>query len=229
MTSQTTTLTSTETGFTYEITVDDGTATIAWSFEGDDNEIESGCPNGVLLACDVPTEDQGLIADAVHGLVNATFFHLVDNGLAMGAYPGADEDAALDAYAREAGYASFDDRLARVPGSSRSEVTITSIDPVLVLDVQAGDSHGAVDADLVVVVAGKPVSCSVTLWHDEGQPTVRRRHPLGTCGTERYGWADGSLDGAFTEAEDADEDYDCSDTVDAIIYAVDESAIAAGI
>lgn len=178
MTSQTTTITSTETGFTYEITVDDGTATatIAWEFDGEDHEIESGCPNGVLLACDVPDADQGLLASCVVKLGDA-------------AEPAA----------------------------------------VRVVKVQAGDSHGAVDADLVVVVAGKPVNCSVTLWHDEGQPTVRRRHPLGTCGTERYGWADGTLDAAFTEAEDADEDYDCRATVDAIIYAVDESAIDAGL
>ena len=65
MTSQTTTITSTETGFTYEITVDDGTATIAWEFDGEDHEIESGCPNGVLLACDVPDADQGLLASCV--------------------------------------------------------------------------------------------------------------------------------------------------------------------
>lgn len=62
------TLTSSDTGYTYNVTVADDTATITW-LDADRVEcvVESGCPGGVLLACDVPDADQRLIADAVAG------------------------------------------------------------------------------------------------------------------------------------------------------------------
>lgn len=42
----------------------------------------------------------------------------------LGTYRGIDPDSALDAMAEDAGYADFADMLARVPGSSRDEMSV---------------------------------------------------------------------------------------------------------
>ena len=46
----------------------------------------------------------------------------------MGEYKGATEGAALDSYARDAGYEDFADLLANVPGSTREEMDVRQID-----------------------------------------------------------------------------------------------------
>jgi hypothetical protein len=53
-----------------------------------------------------------------------TLYRILANGTDMGAYEGSDPEAALDAYAQDAGYTNYDDLLARVPGSSREEAEI---------------------------------------------------------------------------------------------------------
>ena len=50
-------------------------------------------------------------------------------GLDLGTYPGTDEADARDAFARDAGYADYADLIARVPGSSPTDV---SADPLAV-------------------------------------------------------------------------------------------------
>ena len=49
-------------------------------------------------------------------------FEIAANGNLVGEYKGVDENAAIDAYARDAGYNDFADLLANVPDSTRSEV-----------------------------------------------------------------------------------------------------------
>lgn len=55
-------------------------------------------------------------------------FEITANETLMGEYEGADENAAIDAYARDAGYADFADLLENVPGSTREEVEAFEID-----------------------------------------------------------------------------------------------------
>ena len=55
-------------------------------------------------------------------------FEIAANGNLIGEYKGADENAAIDAYARDAGYDDFADLLANVPGSTREEVEAFEID-----------------------------------------------------------------------------------------------------
>lgn len=55
-------------------------------------------------------------------------FEITANGTLMGEYKGADENAAIDAYARDAGYDDFSDLLGRVDGSSRDELGVFQID-----------------------------------------------------------------------------------------------------
>ena len=73
------TLTSSDTGYTYDVSVAGDTATITWT-DVDHVEcvVESGCPGGVLLACDVPDADQRLIADAVAGPHHSSVWRTVD-------------------------------------------------------------------------------------------------------------------------------------------------------
>ncbi len=51
-------------------------------------------------------------------------YRIIANGTDMGTYAGSDEEAALDAYAQDAGYADYDDLLEEVQGSSRGEVEV---------------------------------------------------------------------------------------------------------
>jgi hypothetical protein len=77
----------------------------------------------------------------------------------MGEYRGEDEEAALDAYARDAGYADFADLLENVPGSNREEVEAFEIDTdklVAAVESAAGeavfeDSYG----DGIALVKGE--------------------------------------------------------------------------
>ena len=70
-------------------------------------------------------------------------FEIVANGNLMGEYKGHDENAAIDAYARDAGYDDFSDLLGRVEGSSRSELDVFEIDTdrlVSAVEAAAGES-----------------------------------------------------------------------------------------
>lgn len=51
-------------------------------------------------------------------------FRITTNGIDMGTYEGADEDEALDHYARDEGYIDFDDLLQTVPRTSREEIKV---------------------------------------------------------------------------------------------------------
>lgn len=63
---RTTTVVSTATGYVYGVSIEDGAATITWTdVDHVEQTVESGCTDGVLLACDVPVEDQGLLAETV--------------------------------------------------------------------------------------------------------------------------------------------------------------------
>lgn len=55
-------------------------------------------------------------------------FEIAANCNLVGEYKGADENAAIDAYARDAGYDDFADLLANVPDSTREEVEAFEID-----------------------------------------------------------------------------------------------------
>lgn len=55
-------------------------------------------------------------------------FEIAANGNLMGEYKGDTADAAIDAYASDAGYDDFADLLARVEGSSRDELDVFEID-----------------------------------------------------------------------------------------------------
>ena len=70
-------------------------------------------------------------------------FAIAANGNFMGEYTGDDENAAVDAYASDAGYADFSDLLGRVEGSSRSELDLFEIDTdrlVAAVEAAAGES-----------------------------------------------------------------------------------------
>ena len=55
-------------------------------------------------------------------------FEITASDVLMGEYKGHDENAAIDAFARDAGYDDYSDLLDRVPGSSRSELYVFEID-----------------------------------------------------------------------------------------------------
>ena len=57
-----------------------------------------------------------------------TTYEITANDVLMGEYKGATEGAALDSYARDAGYEDFADLLANVPGSTREEMDVREID-----------------------------------------------------------------------------------------------------
>ena len=77
-------------------------------------------------------------------------FEIAANSNLMGEYKGADADAAIDSYARDAGYDDFADLLGRVEGSSRGELEVFEIDTdklVSAVETAAGepvfqDSYG---------------------------------------------------------------------------------------
>ena len=64
---------STATGFAYTIELDTEISYVAisWFHDGEDQMVESSAPGGVLLACDVPVDDQALLATAVFELAGA--------------------------------------------------------------------------------------------------------------------------------------------------------------
>lgn len=98
-------------------------------------------------------------------------------------------------------------------------------DPVQVTELWQR-STGAVEADLVVSIDGVWVAGEVTLHPDQGQPTVGRRHPLGTCGSPLEFWASDSLVAALDRAFGA---FGASAVIDSIVKAVDGAAAAAGL
>ena len=55
-------------------------------------------------------------------------FEITANDVLMGEYNGSGTEAALDAYARDAGYDDFAALLENVPGSTREEVDVCEID-----------------------------------------------------------------------------------------------------
>ena len=57
-----------------------------------------------------------------------TTYEITANDVVMGEYTGISAEAALDAYARDAGYENFDGLLENVPGSAREEVDVREID-----------------------------------------------------------------------------------------------------
>lgn len=77
-------------------------------------------------------------------------YEITANGNLMGEYKGADKDAAIDAYALDAGYDDFADLLANVPGSTRDEIEAFELDTdklIAAVEEKAGepvfqDSYG---------------------------------------------------------------------------------------
>ena len=70
-------------------------------------------------------------------------FEISANGTLMGDYKGDSSDAAIDAYARDAGYDDFADLLACVDGSSKDELDVFEIDTdklVSAIEAAAGES-----------------------------------------------------------------------------------------
>ena len=55
-------------------------------------------------------------------------FEITANDVLMGEYNGSSTEAALDAFARDAGYENFAGVLENVPGSTREEVDVREID-----------------------------------------------------------------------------------------------------
>lgn len=53
----------------------------------------------------------------------STRFQITANGMDMGMYEAPDEDAALDAYAQDAGYSDYADMTGRLPGAASDDVT----------------------------------------------------------------------------------------------------------
>lgn len=70
-------------------------------------------------------------------------FEIAANGNLMGEYKGADKAAAIDAYARDAGYDDFADLLTKIEGSSIDELDVFEIDTdklVSAVESAAGES-----------------------------------------------------------------------------------------
>lgn len=108
-------------------------------------------------------------------------FEIAANGVLMGEYKGRDENAAIDAFARDAGYDDFSDLLGRVEGSSRSE-----------LDVFEIDTDGLVSA--VEAAAGESVfqdsyGGGVALVQGESYSTYRELADAFDLGIDRFCWA----------------------------------------
>ena len=69
-------------------------------------------------------------------------FEIAANGTLMGEYKGADEDVAIDAYAKDAGYKDFSDAIKQV-GGSKDELDVFEIDVdklVAAVEAAAGES-----------------------------------------------------------------------------------------
>jgi hypothetical protein len=74
-------------------------------------------------------------------------FEIAANSNLMGEYKGADADAAIDSYARDAGYEDFADLLGRVEGSSRGELEVFEIDTDKLIDAVTNVAGEAVFQD----------------------------------------------------------------------------------
>lgn len=61
-------------------------------------------------------------------------FEIFANSTPMGEVRGDNETAALDGYAREAGYSDFSDLLDNVPNSTRDEIDVFEIDKARLFD-----------------------------------------------------------------------------------------------
>ena len=88
-----------------------------------------------------------------------TTYEITANDVLMGEYKGATEGAALDSYARDAGYEDFADLLANVPGSTREEMDVREIDMDKLCNAVAEAAGEAVFQDSygnsVALVAGQ--------------------------------------------------------------------------
>ena len=70
-------------------------------------------------------------------------FEIAANGTLMGEYNGDDPDAAIDSFARDAGYKDFADVIASIEGSSKDELFVFEIDTdklVSAVETAAGES-----------------------------------------------------------------------------------------
>lgn len=76
-----------------------------------------------------------------------TTYEITSNDVLMGEYKGATEGAALDSYARDAGYEDFADLMANVPGSTREEMDVREIDMDKLCDAVAEAAGEAVLQD----------------------------------------------------------------------------------
>ena len=88
-----------------------------------------------------------------------TTYEITANDVLMGEYKGISAEAALDAYARDAGYDDFAALLENVPGSTRKEVDVCEIDMDKLCDAVADAAGQAVFQDSygggVALVAGQ--------------------------------------------------------------------------
>ena len=88
-----------------------------------------------------------------------TTYEITANDVLMGEYKGINAEAALDAYARDAGYDDFAGLLEAVPGSTRDEVEVFEIDMDKLCDAVADAAGQAVFQDSygngVALVAGQ--------------------------------------------------------------------------
>ena len=86
-------------------------------------------------------------------------YEITANDVLMGEYKGATEGAALDSYARDAGYEDFADILANVPGSTREEMDVREIDMDKLINAVSEAAGEAVFQDSygngVALVAGQ--------------------------------------------------------------------------
>lgn len=86
-------------------------------------------------------------------------FEITANDVLMGEYKGVNAEAALDAYARDAGYEDFATLLENIPGSTREEVDVCEIDMDKLCDAVAHAAGQAVFQDSygngVALVAGQ--------------------------------------------------------------------------
>ena len=74
-------------------------------------------------------------------------YEITANDVLMGEYNGSSTEAALDAYARDAGYEDFSDLLASVPGSSREELDVCEIETDKLCDAVSEAAGEAVFQD----------------------------------------------------------------------------------
>lgn len=94
-----------------------------------------------------------------------TTYEITANDTLMGEYRAADEQGALDAFARDEGYDDYDDLMANAPGSTREEVTAKAIDTDKLI--------AAVEAAAGKAVFQDSYGDGVALVKNESYPTYR--------------------------------------------------------